>query len=102
MVTQHVSVQPELPALDDWWADGALRAIEALAAAGVIFSADDLRDDPYNLPAPHHPSQWGAVFAKAKQAGLIKPVGYAASRTGSRNGGVLRLWRGTKGTAAAA
>jgi hypothetical protein len=105
MVThQHSAAHdPEHGAhLDPWWADGALRAIETLAAAGVIFSVESLRVDPFSLPDPPHPSHWGAIFAKARTEGVIKPVGYIASRTPSRNGGVQRLWRGTDRRALAA
>lgn len=81
--------------LDPWWVDGALRAIDTLADTQRPFTADDLRSEPYAIPEPAHPSHWGALFAKARTEGLIRPVGYCASRTTSRNGGVLRLWRGT-------
>jgi hypothetical protein len=84
-----------IPQLDEWWADGgAMRAIEDLAGRGVPFSADALRDDPWSLPDPPHPSQWGALFRQAAAAGLIVQVGYVASRHPSRHGGVQRLWRG--------
>lgn len=84
-----------LPAPEPWWADGARRALETLAASGEIFSADALFEPPYALPDPPHPSQVGALFAVARADALIRPVGFAASRRRSRNGGALRLWRGT-------
>ena len=88
--------------LDDFWTDGALRAIEALAATGRTFSASQLRDDPYNLPDPAHPSHWGAVFSRARTEGLIEPAGYAPSSTSSRKGGVQRVWRAPRGRLEAA
>lgn len=88
--------------LDPWWLDSTMTAIGALAATGEIFTTDNLRDDPYSLPEPRHSSHWGAAFSMARRQGLIRPVGYAASRTASRNGGVLRLWRGTGRLAVAA
>ncbi|HMM96716.1 hypothetical protein [Phycicoccus sp.] len=87
--------------LDPFWTDGALRAIETLAAGGAIFSADDLRADPYSIPEPAHPSHWGALFAKARAQGIIRPVGFIVSRTASRNGGALRTWRGNRTAAEA-
>jgi hypothetical protein len=85
--------------LDEWWLSGAMRAIEALAGTDQIFSCDDLRADPYSIPEPSHPSHWGALFAKARTEGLIRQVGFCTSRTGTRNGGVLRTWRGATRTA---
>ena len=105
MVTQHTSEAHDAAHgthLDPWWLDGALRAIETLAAADVIFSTDELRADPFNIPEPSHSSHWGALFAKARAEGLVKPVGFTTSRTISRNGGVLRLWRGASRVSAAA
>lgn len=95
---------PQLPldgrdsaTLDPWWSDGAMRAVQALASTGRVFSADDVRDDPYNLPDPPHPSQWGALFSAAASAGLIEHAGFATSRNPTRRGGVLRTWRGKAG-----
>jgi len=80
--------------LDPWWADGAQRALGLLAESGRIFAADDLRDDPYSVPEPSHPNQWGSLFRAAHRVELIRPVGFTTSRTASRHGGVTRLWRG--------
>lgn len=84
----------ELVAWDQWWRSGADRALATCASSGHIFSADVLRDDPYNLPEPRHPSAWGALFSAARAAGLIEHVGYDVSHTPSRRGGLLRTWRG--------
>lgn len=89
------STSTGIPEPDAWWADGARRALETLAANGAIFSADALFEPPFALPDPPHPSQVGALFAVARADELIRPVGFAASRRRSRNGGALRLWRGT-------
>lgn len=98
-VTAHSHPDPhpaDLVEVDAWWASGARQAIETLAAVGLPFTADALREDPFNLPDPHHPSQIGAAFRAASQAGLIRPVGYATSLVPSRHGGVVRLWRGNR------
>lgn len=84
-----------LPEPDGWWSDGARRALEVLAAGRSAFTADALFDPPFALPEPPHPSQVGSVFAGARADGLIRPVGYVASKRASRNGGAHRLWRGT-------
>lgn len=86
--------------LDEWWADGALRAIATLAETGRIFTCDDLRRPPIALPEPAHPSHWGAVFTMARAEGTIRPVGYGPSATPSRHYGTLRRWRGGRGRAA--
>lgn len=84
-----------LPDPDGWWYDGARRALEVLAAGHGIFSADDLFAPPFAIADPPHPSQVGSAFASARADGLIRPVGYVASKRASRNGGAHRLWRGT-------
>ena len=84
------------PSPDEWWADGARRAVYELAAADRIFSADDIFDEPFGVPAPDHPSQVGGLFAGLRSAGLIRPVGYKASTRSSRHSGVQRLWRRTE------
>jgi hypothetical protein len=84
-----------LPDPDGWWSDGARRALQVLAVDRGIFSADDLFAPPFALPDPPHPSHVGSLFAAARAEGIIRPVGFAASKRRSRNGGALRLWRGT-------
>lgn len=84
---------------DRWWQDGALRAVTELAKTGQPFTLDALRDDPYNLPDPHHPNQWGALAHAARKAGLIEPIGYQPSTVASRKGSVVRVWQGTGGEA---
>lgn len=71
------------------WFDLARAALDELIETRHLFSADDLRDQ---LPTPGHSSWWGALFAGAREAGRIKPMGFQISRTGSRKGGVVRIW----------
>ena len=73
----------------DWHAD-ALAMIEALAASGLQFSADDLRKSI--RPAPQ-PNDVGAVFRAACTRGLITTCGFQESSTPSRKGGVIRVWQ---------
>lgn len=99
ILTQPVPLRTTLiptPSPDAWWADGARRAVYQLAAADRIFSADDIFDEPYGVPAPGHPSQVGGLFAGLRSAGLIRVVGYKASTRFSRHSGVQRLWRRTE------
>lgn len=74
---------------DPWWESSALTAIAALAKTGRPFTAADLEVD-----APDHPCRWGSAFAKAKQLGLVRKVGYTASRRTGRKGGVCAQWQG--------
>jgi hypothetical protein len=78
---------------DPWWLDGALRAIREMAATGREFGADDLRVT-YGLSEPDHPAAWGALFRIACRKGWIVPVGARPSRTSSRQGSLIRTWRG--------
>lgn len=78
---------------DPWWSDVALRNVYALAATGLPFTNDDVRDR--GVPDPHHHNQWGGVYATAAQAGVIECVGFRVARRRERAGGVLRVWRGT-------
>lgn len=77
---------------DSWWIDCAERAVSWWAAAGVPFTADDLRD--LGVPEADHPNRWGALFAAFHRRGTIVPVGYRVSTRKARHGGVLRVWRG--------
>lgn len=77
---------------DEWWEDGALRALRALAATGEPFTAPDVLDR--GVAEPDHPCRWGSLIAKAKQLGIIVKVGYGISRRTGRNGGVCAIWRG--------
>ena len=81
---------------DPWHADGALRAIEHLAALGRSFDAFDVAT--LMGSEPDHPNHWGSVFAKAKALGLIRKVGYAPSRRPGRVGGVCAVWASGRAT----
>ncbi|EID80214.1 MULTISPECIES: hypothetical protein [Rhodococcus] len=83
---------------DPWWASRARAVIDALAATDRVFSADDLRDEPYSLGEPDRPCRWGAAFQVAHREGVITPCGFAVSRRPQRQGGVLRTWRGVRTT----
>lgn len=78
--------------VDQWWKSCMDTAIGYLASTGVPFSADDCRD---LVPPPDHPARVGARFSAAMKAGLIRPTGYAISRSTTRHAGVLRTWVGT-------
>lgn len=75
----------------EWHAD-AMARIEAYAASGISFSADDLRDSLRPAPTPN---DVGTVFRAARTLGLITCAGYTESKAPSRKGGLIRLWVGT-------
>jgi len=78
------------------WRAEALEVIERLAALGVPFGAQSLRE---RLPTPpHHPNQYGAVFRVARDRGLIQRAGYRVSSTRTRRGGTQAVWVGTNPT----
>ncbi len=76
---------------DTWWASVFDAAVGYFASTGIPFTADDVRE---LIPTPNHPNRTGARFHAANQAGVIRPVGFALSRSRSRHAGVLRLWVG--------
>ena len=78
-------------AADHWWASCFDTAVGYFASTGVPFTADDVRE---LIPAPDHPNRTGARFHAANRAGLIRPTGFALSRSRSRHAGVLRVWQG--------
>jgi hypothetical protein len=78
---------------DKAWGEGALEALEQLAAHGLEFTADAL------LQLVGQPSSRGAVggvFKKAAKAGLIHCVGVTTSQRISRHGGLQRIWVGVR------
>lgn len=77
---------------DLWWEDGALRAIEHLAATVTSFTAYDLIG---LVDEPDHSCRWGSVFAKAKALGIIQRIGYTSSRRPGRSSGVCGVWAAT-------
>ena len=78
---------------DPSWRDCARRAAAELARRGQDFTADDLTG--LGVPDPDHPARWGSLFSTLKREGIITLVNYRASTKPSRNGGVVRVWRGT-------
>jgi hypothetical protein len=79
---------------DDWWRSTALAGIEALAASGREFTADDLR--ALGVVEPDHPGRWGGLFLGCSRTGLIVPVGAQRATRGPRKGSLLRIWRGAE------
>ncbi|GAA5157180.1 hypothetical protein GCM10011366_16220 [Ornithinimicrobium tianjinense] len=80
---------------DPWWRDCAERALVDLAVSGATFTIDALRQPPYCVWEPQHPSSWGALTQAMLKAKYIEPVGFTTSSRASRHGSVVRLWRGT-------
>lgn len=76
------------------WMEDAHTAISALAArsirTGQTFTADDLRK---MIGEPDHHNWIGASFQAAYKRGEIDQVGFTLSRSKSRRGGVIRVWR---------
>ncbi len=90
------SFQPELILghSDDWWRDCAERAITQCAATGQPFSADTLID--MGVPEPDVPQRWGSLLSTFHRRGLIEQVGFKNSPRQTRQGGVIRVWRGVR------
>ena len=82
-----------LPHADRPWLDCARRAATELARRGQDFTADDLTGR--GVPDPDHPARWGSLFSALKREGIITLVDFRASAKPTRNGGVVRVWRGT-------
>jgi len=77
---------------DPSWVAAAVGLLETFAATGTTFSADDLRD---GLPTTTSGTKaLGGVFSDAAARGLIEVAGFGPSRSASRRGGAIRLWRG--------
>jgi hypothetical protein len=74
------------------WRSAADQAIRDLAATGLEFTAEHVRERVGVIAAP--PQALGAVFNAARRAGIIVPVGYATATRPERHGGLLRTWRG--------
>lgn len=76
-----------------WLADAA-DAIDSLVyrshRTGSTFTADDLRA---MIGEPGHPNWTGVAFNAARTLGVIVVDGFTISRTKSRHGGVVRVWR---------
>lgn len=92
------SVSKPLPVpmvLDDRaeWFEVANRAMDALIARDVSFTADDLRD---LVPVPANGNWVGSIFKCYQSMKLIRMVGFEVSRSRSRRGGSLRRWVGVR------
>ena len=74
------------------WREAALAEIENMAASGIEFTADDIRE---RVGEPDIANRWGGVFLAARRAGLIETVAVKPSSTPSRHAGMVRVWRGT-------
>lgn len=72
------------------WFEDARFMIERLAASNETITADDLRK--VMRPAPH-PNWPGLAFSQAQAAGLIEWVAYMKSKTKSRKGSPVSVWR---------
>lgn len=75
-----------------WWRSCADQAIDALAASGRPFTADDVRE--LGVPDPSSPKAWGARFLAAARAGRIVRVGYQPSRRASVHAHPVAVWQG--------
>lgn len=83
---------PSPAALDDLtWSDDAQDWLRLWAASGLTFTAEDMRRC-FRLPPT--PNMTGAAFKAACAQKLIEPIGFVESTTPSRNGAVIRVWRG--------
>lgn len=76
-----------------WWKDCARRAAVELAQRGTDFTSEDLTE--MGVEDPDNSARWGSLFSALQREELITLVGYRASTKKSRNGGVVRIWRGT-------
>lgn len=82
-------------AAGQWWRSTADQAIDAMAAMGRPFTADDLVEHT-GLPEATSPRAMGARFLAAVNAGRITQVGFARSRRRSARCAVVRVWVGVQ------
>ena len=74
-------------------------AVEALAATGRPFTAEDVRGriagDPHVVrEIGERTNLLPAVFSAAAGAGTIRAIGYTRATRRSRHASVLRIWQG--------
>jgi len=81
--------QLELTTLTRPWIEDVKANFWKLANRGQI-SADDVHEV---FGEPPHNSQFGGLFAKLKQAGMIREVGRVRSKRPERNGAKVSLWK---------
>jgi len=73
----------------DWFADARLMILR-LSITEPEFTADDLR----KVLRPPASDKWpGLAFSRAQDAGLIEWVAYVKSKTKSRKGSPVSVWR---------
>jgi hypothetical protein len=92
MTATQLTMEDALEASGDW-AGQAMLAVEAIARTGRQFTAYDLVEC-YGLPEPTSVAAWGALFRRAKNAGLIRRVGYEQSRRPETKGSAVAVWAG--------
>jgi len=73
----------------DWFADARLMILR-LSITEPEFTADDLRKVLRPAPNPYWP---GIAFGNASRDGLIEWRGYEKSKTKSRKGSPVSIWR---------
>ena len=69
------------------------QAITDLAAAGVLFTAEDVRELAGD-PLGSSPNALGGAIHAAARAGLIQAVGYRQATRPEAHARVLRVWQG--------
>jgi hypothetical protein len=74
--------------------DRIIEAIEVLAANGLPFDADSVRELVGETPAAESPNLIGALFARASTRGLIQFEGFTRSVRKVGHGNRLAVWRG--------
>jgi hypothetical protein len=79
------------------WRDLAEAAVREAAKTGKPFTAYTLTGEPYNLPEPGHPNQWGALFSYMKRHNVVTTTerGFTTSGRPKTAGSAVREWVGT-------
>lgn len=85
-----VAVDANTP--EDWKAT-ADQVIGWLARNGAEFTAEDVR--PW-VGEPPHPNAWGARFAAAVKAGVIRHLCYRKAKRAKAHARVLAVYRGVQ------
>lgn len=76
------------------WAEACDNAIAEMAKRGVPFQASDLIREGL-VDEPDHPARWGARFAAASRAGVIRHAGVVPSSRATVHRSLCRQWIGT-------
>jgi len=82
---------------DDTYRNKLWATIQALAAGGETFCADDARLMAGDPPAACSTNLVGALFNHAAKAGLIRTVGFTRSARVVGHSNTVRMWRGVTG-----